>query len=213
MASHLNISDKLNKIKHQKLAALLASVFAYIFITPLFDNTFIFLINIALVALILSTAAIVLGKKKKIFLLFIGIVIAIEIITSYTAHYQLNIATRAVTLVFYFYIVVRLIEEILKREGVTLGTILEAINGYLLLGIAFSAMIGMLHDLMPEAYNISYANNDTLYFAFVTMTTLGYGDILPTLPISKSLTLIIAISGQFYVGVIVAILVGKYASQ
>ena len=164
-------------------------------------------------ALILSTAAIVLGKKKKIFLLFIGIVIAIEIITSYTAHYQLNIATRAVTLVFYFYIVVRLIEEILKREGVTLGTILEAINGYLLLGIAFSAMIGMLHDLMPEAYNISYANNDTLYFAFVTMTTLGYGDILPTLPISKSLTLIIAISGQFYVGVIVAILVGKYASQ
>ena len=45
------------------------------------------------------------------------------------------------------------------------------------------------------------------------MTTVGYGDLLPVAPFARSLATLIAITGQLYLGIIVAMLVGKYASQ
>jgi len=54
---------------------------------------------------------------------------------------------------------------------------------------------------------------ERVYFTLITLTTTGYGDITPTAPISKSLSLLIAICGQFYVAVIVAIIVGKFSNQ
>ncbi|MEZ5199056.1 MAG: potassium channel family protein [Bacteroidales bacterium] len=54
---------------------------------------------------------------------------------------------------------------------------------------------------------------DYVYFTFVTMTTLGYGDITPELPFAKSLAVLICTSGQIYVAVIIAMLVGKYAGD
>lgn len=205
--------DRLKTRKQLKLSGLLASIFTYVFILPLFAHPIVLLINLALVVTILYSAAIVLGDKRYIFLMVIGVVIAIEIFTSFRELHYLNILSRCITLLMFLYIVYRLIKEILRKEEVTAGTILEAINGYLLLGIAFSGLTRVLSDLIPTAYNTPQTDNDSLYFAFVTMTTLGYGDILPIHPIAKSLTMIISIAGQFYVGVIVAILVGKYANR
>ena len=54
--------------------------------------------------------------------------------------------------------------------------------------------------------------HDYLYFSFVTVTTLGYGDITPANALAKSIVIVIAISGQLYLTVLVAMLVGKYLS-
>ncbi|NNL01024.1 MAG: two pore domain potassium channel family protein, partial [Eudoraea sp.] len=54
---------------------------------------------------------------------------------------------------------------------------------------------------------------DLVYYTLVTLTTVGYGDITPQIPVAKSLSMIIAISGQFYIAVVVAIIVGKFASK
>ena len=54
---------------------------------------------------------------------------------------------------------------------------------------------------------------ELVYYTFITLTTAGYGDITPQLPLAQSLAMIIAVMGQFYVAVVVAILVGKYASK
>ncbi len=55
--------------------------------------------------------------------------------------------------------------------------------------------------------------HDYLYFSFVTLTTLGYGDITPVAAATKSIALVIAVTGQFYLTILVAMLVGKYLSQ
>ncbi len=69
----------------------------------------------------------------------------------------------------------------------------------------------------PEIINFSEPAaahlHEYIYYTFVTFTTLGYGDIVPLVPISKSLSLVISISGQFYIAIIIAMLVGKYASK
>jgi hypothetical protein len=51
---------------------------------------------------------------------------------------------------------------------------------------------------------------DYLYHGFVNYTTLGYGDILPQVPFAKSLAILMSVSGQIYLAVIIAMLVGKY---
>jgi Na+/H+-dicarboxylate symporter len=52
-----------------------------------------------------------------------------------------------------------------------------------------------------------------MYYGFITMTTVGYGDILPLKPYTRSLATFIAVAGQFYMAIIVALLVGKFAAQ
>jgi hypothetical protein len=51
-----------------------------------------------------------------------------------------------------------------------------------------------------------------LYYTFVTYTTTGYGDILPASQFAKTFTILIGISGQLYVAIIIALLVGKFSA-
>jgi len=54
---------------------------------------------------------------------------------------------------------------------------------------------------------------DSWYFATVLLTTVGYGDIVPTNQIIKSVSIIIAITGQIYLTFVVAIIIGKYLAS
>jgi hypothetical protein len=119
------------------------------------------------------------------------------------------------TLVFLF-VVSQLIFDIARVREIKTTVILDAINGYLLLGLAFTNLIAYLHFVDPEAFNIDSNPNDSLadytYFGFVTLSTLGYGDIVPQTPPARSLAILISVSGQMYVAIIIALLVGKIAS-
>ncbi len=94
--------DRLKTRKQLKLSGLLASIFTYVFILPLFAHPIVLLINLALVVTILYSAAIVLGDKRYIFLMVIGVVIAIEIFTSFRELHYLNILSRCITLLMFF---------------------------------------------------------------------------------------------------------------
>jgi voltage-gated potassium channel len=90
-------------------------------------------------------------------------------------------------------------------------------------GIVFSIVIAAIgqydpaaftfHDESASSSEIASSFGRNLYYTFITMTTVGYGDLLPVKPYARSLATLIAITGQFYLGIIVAMLVGKYASQ
>jgi ABC-type uncharacterized transport system permease subunit len=104
---------------------------------------------------------------------------------------------------------------------VNLQVIIDAITGYFLLGLAFSTMVMMVAALVPDSYNVVHESlfekyeplKDYFYYAFVTYTTTGYGDIVPLKPISKSLAILIGVSGQLYIAVIIAMLIGKFSSR
>jgi voltage-gated potassium channel len=90
------------------------------------------------------------------------------------------------------------------------------------LGFAYSLIVAIISVKIPGAYNTNFSANlerhmlepiqDNIYYTFMTYTTTGYGDIVPTHPISKSLAVLISVSGQLYVAIIIAMLVGKYAT-
>ena len=122
------------------------------------------------------------------------------------------------------FITVFMIRHIARSQQVTLTIIINSINGYLLIGVLGSvllAMTGIAQEIFLHidtgAINFSgdaaAGFHDYLYFSFVTLTTLGYGDITPVSVFAKSLTIVIAISGQLYLTILIAMLVGKYLSR
>ena len=90
--------------------------------------------------------------------------------------------------------------------------ILVSIAGYLLIGIFGGQLFYALNLAFPNSFNI--ASEKPLfaltYYSFTTLTSLGFGDILPLTQASQSLSLIIALSGELYITILVAIIVGKY---
>jgi hypothetical protein len=125
--------------------------------------------------------------------------------------------SKVLNFVFFSYIVMSLIRQIASARHVTRGVILEAINGYLLLGLVFTFLIGLTIQVDPMSYNFSQNGkvslHDSMYYGFITFATLGYGDLLPLKPYAKSLSILIAVCGQLYLAVIIALLVGKFSSQ
>ncbi len=106
------------------------------------------------------------------------------------------------------------LRSIQAARRVDQNVIFGVICGYVLIGYsgAFTAMA--ISWSYPGAYNISGVMNyfEAIYYSFVTMTTLGYGDISPGIPQSKSLAILLSIVGPMYVAIIVALMVGKFAS-
>jgi hypothetical protein len=125
---------------------------------------------------------------------------------------------------FNLFIVVFMIKHIANSEKVNVTIIINSINGYLLIGILGSVLLAIseilqkfLYHLDTGAINFSggpaQGFHDFLYFSFVTLTTLGYGDVTPVSAFAKSVTLIIAVSGQLYLTILIAMLVGKFLSR
>jgi voltage-gated potassium channel len=130
--------------------------------------------------------------------------------------------SKILNVVFFIIVVGSLIREMATAKVVTANVIMASISGYLLLGIIYSVFVGAIFQLDPGAFNINMDTtgekdatshlSESLYYGFVTLATLGYGDIVPLKPYTRSLATLITVSGQLYVATIIGILIGKFAA-
>ena len=95
--------------------------------------------------------------------------------------------------------------------------IFAALNVYLLAGLMFSVGYWMLDQVWPNSFVTASAAGlelpQAVYFSFVTIATLGYGDIVPASDAARGLAILEAVGGQMYIAVLVARLVSSYARQ
>ena len=196
---------------------LLVFTFTLIFLVPLFPEASRKFLNNILFSMIFFLAIFTLDKKMKKRMIILAIIAFVTewiavIFKLDTLHYISSI----VNVLFFVIIVIRLIVQIAWSKEVNTGVILESVNAYLLLGLMFTMLVAILHLYNPGALGFSNETttrfHDFIYFTFVTMSTLGYGDITPEEPIGKSLSILISISGQLYIAIIVAMLVGKFSA-
>ncbi len=110
-----------------------------------------------------------------------------------------------------------ILRDIFLSERVTKDTIRGAICVYLLIGFIWSLLYGLTASLDSNAFSQEIVAEDSfskaIYFSFTTLTTLGYGDIIPVSALAKMLTNLEAIIGQMYPAILIATLVGIYTSQ
>src|SRR5262249_8083494 len=129
--------------------------------------------------------------------------------------------------VFLGYAIVVMLRFIFTSRQVTYNTLCASLCIYLLLGLVWALGYAVVHQLDPAAFYSSVPFSDgslefragkgqstgVLYFSFVTLTTLGYGDVVPLSPIAHTLASLEAITGQLYLTVLVARLVGLHISE
>ncbi len=109
------------------------------------------------------------------------------------------------------YICVGLLKYALQAGVVDREKIAAAVNVYLFFGLIWRDLYSLVSLLIPGAYNSELlTQTDFLYYSFVTLSTLGYGDVLPVVGPAKALAYIEAIIGQLYLTILVARLVGLH---
>jgi voltage-gated potassium channel len=102
--------------------------------------------------------------------------------------------------------------------------IFGAICGYLLLGIIWTLLFCALEAARPGSFNLPISRNASVaaapldrgvlsYYSFITLATVGYGDVTPTSPLARTLAWVEAVTGQFYLAILVAGLVGYKVAQ
>lgn len=114
--------------------------------------------------------------------------------------------------------VVSTLRDVTFDQRISIDRLIGAICVYLLLGLLWAISYSLIEIGAPGSFNgIELATDGSwhsgwLYFSFVTMTTLGYGDVSPITPLARLLAYMQATVGLFYIAILVAGLVGAYVS-
>jgi len=105
----------------------------------------------------------------------------------------------------------------LRARVVDAEHIFAALDAYLLAGLIFAVCYWLLDQTWPASFGAASASDLDLaravYFSFVTIATLGYGDVVPASDSARGLTILEAVGGQMYLAVLVARLVSLYSQQ
>ena len=198
-------------------------VFLAVFIVPILPVEWRKFSYSVLFTCIYFMSALAMEKHRKSFLRFAIALFLVEWISSVFGIRYVYELSRILSVIFFIIVVGRMIAMIAGAKVVSAKTIIEAINGYLLLSIVFGLLVMFVTIANPGSFNFpSLAEGSTIdqfdfsapmYFSLVTITTLGYGDIVPQTTIARSLATFMGVAGQLYIAIILALLVGKYASR
>jgi voltage-gated potassium channel len=128
---------------------------------------------------------------------------------------------------FLLYTTVTVLLSVFAEETVTMDTLSAALCVYLLMGYIWGSLYGLIYLLAPGAFHLPMGwtpakeqgiatdvpMNLMTYFSFTTLTTLGYGDVLPISGAARAAVILEAVLGHFYLAVLVARLVGLHIAD
>lgn len=128
----------------------------------------------------------------------------------------LAVANNTIYSIFLAIAVFLLIRRLFKDKEVTADTIKGGICIYLLVGFLWSLVYSAIYSVQPQAFSPSGTfdpSYDMVYFSFTTLTTLGYGDVVPLNKLVRVLANLEAIAGLMYPAVFIARLVSLYTAR
>jgi Ion channel len=120
---------------------------------------------------------------------------------------------------FIGYVVLEFLRFIMRAPRVDFGVLCAGIATYLMLGLLWSFAYILVDRLVPDSFvftvgpvsSHSMNNFNALYFSFTTLSTVGYGDIIPVSGVARMLAMVEAVFGMFYVTLLIARLVSLYS--
>jgi len=109
------------------------------------------------------------------------------------------------------------LRAVLAGGAITPNHLIGSMSVYLLLGVLWALLYALAHQLLPGAFHgletgTSRAAqvSELFYFSFITLTTVGYGDVAPAHPFVRTLSMLQGVTGQLYIAILVASLVGRH---
>lgn len=150
---------------------------------------------------------------------FLLVLIILSGTTSIFLKLDLAVITLSAIILFMCQYLFAAIKQVLFSDNIGTNQILGSICIYIMLGLTWSFMYLLLLELFGGGFNgiesgVWLDNLSTcIYFSFITLTTIGYGEITPNLPVTQFFTYIEAVVGSFYLAILVASLVSTGLAQ
>lgn len=161
-----------------------------------------------------SAYALTKDRKKAIIVLFLAAPFVILYgLSFFFTNRPLMVVAVSFGTILYFYIVVLLVKNLLSIRVITADLVYCAISIYLLIGIMWAGIYTVIEGISPGSFSRPSETADLLYFSFVTLTTVGFGDVAPLSVLGRRLAVFEAAMGSIYMAVIIAMIVGRYMSM
>ncbi len=213
--------EKLYKLRFEFFLAIqLAILFGSLFVPPNFYE--FFLLPLLYLASILAGILIISKKKWVAWFFVVLFVVSLFIFGSAMISRQeseTGIFIR-LTIFFIFHIVVtwHIIKQVWQADYVNKNVILGLMSGYISLGfLAFFLFMsialthpGAFQGILLNTEDMVLFSEGMLYYAYITLLTIGYGEIVPVIPIAQKAAMLVGLMGQFYLVILTAVVVEKY---
>jgi len=212
----------------KSLSVLLISLATVLFVVPLAESVpyVEWLLRVGITAILFSAAVVTSTRGKWIWAgsIVAAMVIPLTWATLLVDKPFLFLCTCVLECFFFAAMAVMIIISVIRNYLASIHSVFGAISAYLLLGLAWAVLYwGMIQvdaaSLRFSQHSVeidSDASSDEvvlfsrcIYFSFVTMSTLGFGDVTPATPIMQTFTWMQSVVGQFYMAVLVAWLVSE----
>jgi hypothetical protein len=181
-----------------------------------------------ILTVVLISSVLVNSRQRWVFivalLLGIGAVLGI-VVAEVSGSESFRIASQFLSLGLLGMTTLVMLISLLRAEQVSLDTIIGGVCVYLLIGLCFAVIYILMVDLSPGAFiqgdhaivrvaaDSSAHSVALLYFSFVTITTLGYGDVRPHVEIAQMFAAAEAVIGQLYLTIFLARLIASYVAR
>jgi hypothetical protein len=182
------------------------------------------LIETVLITLVLVMGVLAVGRRRRT--LVVAVILALPaFIGKWVNHFRPDWVPTEVFLVtgllFVIFVVAHLLGFILRAPRVNSEVLCAGISTYLLLGLSWSFAYLLVAQLAPDAFFLNNGTTtghslhgaDAFYFSLITLSTVGYGDIIPVSNVARMLAAMEAITGSLFVAVFIARLVALYSSE
>lgn len=176
-----------------------------------------------LLLLNIGAGIILISKKKKVvwFFLVLFLIAIFNIGDSFLVTTEVNryfYVRLAVNFLFYATITIEIIKQIWNATLVSKNVVIGLMSGYICLGLMAFFMFsfveftnpGSFQGLLITGQDITTKIDSLIYFSFITLLTIGYGDIIPITPVAQKVAILVGLIGQFYIVIITAVVVEKY---
>lgn len=197
------------------LSILFAGMFVPAFIFDTYVAPILLILNILIGLILISYNKRLVGMVLIIFLL-ICLVYIIEFVSN-KQELMTDLIKITCFFVFYGIISVDLVRQVLRANLVGINEILGLISGYVSIGLLGVFLCLMVEYIQPNSFSglnpeLSLTEN-LMYYSYITLMTIGYGDMTPLSELARKVSILIGLTGQIYLVVITAIIVGKYVSH
>jgi hypothetical protein len=214
------ISLKFDFKEDYKYPFFLISLVLFLFVPSLVGRSYTEIIgNILYIVLIISSLALVSADSKvtRAFVYFVGISsIILEIVNKFifTLGFTIQVIFMLMLFTYFIALLTELLSQIFKSKTITLNVVMGAFTGYIMIGIIGHFIFRLIFFLDPSSFAISSdSSQELIYYTFITLTTIGYGDISPLSDAARNFAMLLGLVGQFYNAVIIAIIIGKFLQR
>lgn len=181
----------------------------------MFESSGILIDSLLAANLLVAVTPVDVGKNRPLLLAVMIAVWCARPLALWLEHPTLSVITFVIWTLIGLLAANAAIRYAFRCRTISAEHVYAALSAYLLAGLFFGLLYWVFEQLRPDTFTTSgdFSRMTGIYFSFVTLATLGYGDVVPRTNVARGMAILEGVGGQLFLAVLVARLVSLYSNE